>query len=215
MTSHASLAVGLFVGVISSAVGGHPVVEKDSKATATASDFPFVRGANESALEFGAFWSLGTKGDAERPDMGFAMGAVSYGWMLSDIRGDGICRGNWEFLLSAFGGGIFRGPGDKLAGGGFAFRYNFVRPQAAMVPFFQVGAGGVYSDAAEDDEMQHLLGSDWSFDLQGAAGLRFMTSERFSITLKVEYRHFSNANLAERNHGLNSLGGVLGMNFFY
>jgi opacity protein-like surface antigen len=215
MTRRALLAAACLVAATSSALAGHPTEGTSSKATVTESEFPFVRGANEAELNVGAFRALGTKGDASRPDLGFVIGTVSYGWMLSDIRGDGICRGNWEFLLNAFGGGIFEGPGDKLAGGGFAFRYNFVRPQAMIVPFIQLGAGGVYSDAANDDTAQHLLGSDWSFDLQAAAGLRFMTSDRFSITLKAEYRHFSNAGLADRNYGANNLGGVLGVSFFY
>ncbi|HET6408950.1 MAG TPA: acyloxyacyl hydrolase [Chthoniobacteraceae bacterium] len=197
------------------ALAGHPTGETISKSTTIESAFPFTRGTNEAEVGVGTYWSIGTKGDAERPNMAFGVGAVSYGWMISDIHGDGICRGNWEFLLSAFGGGIFDGPGDKLAGGGFAFRYNFVRPDAAIIPFIQLGAGGVYSDAANDDAEQRLLGSDWSFDLQGGLGLRFMTSERFAITLKADYRHFSNAGIADRNHGLNNLGGVLGMSFFY
>jgi lipid A 3-O-deacylase len=215
MTSPALLAAVCLVGATSLALAGHPEQGVESKKSVIEEGFPFVKGVNEAELNVGAYWSLGTKGDAERPDMGFAVGAISYGWMLSDVRGDGIFRGNWEFLLSAFGGGIFEGPGDALAGAGFAFRYNFARPQAVVVPFFQLGAGGVYSDAANDDGQQRLIGSDWSFDLQGALGLRFMMSERFSITLKAEYRHFSNAGIADRNNGLNSLGGVVGVSFFY
>jgi opacity protein-like surface antigen len=213
MTHSALLAVVSLVAAISPVLAGHPEDGKISKSVVT--EFPFVRGANEAELSVGGFRALGTKGDAARPDFGFAIGTVSYGWMLTDIQGDGLCRGNWEFLLSAFGGGIFEGPGDKVAGAGFAFRYNFVRPNAWIVPFIQLGAGGVYSDAANDDAVQHLLGSDWSFDLQGAAGLRFMVSEHFSITLKAEFRHFSNAGLADRNYGANNLGGVLGLSFFY
>lgn len=214
MTNQALFVVACLVTAISAAIAGHPEKE-GGKSTVPESEFPFVKGTNEAELNAGSYWSIGTKGTAVRPDMGFAVGAVSYGWMLSDIRGDGTFRGNWEFLLSAFGGGIFEGPGDLLTGGGFAFRYNFVRLQASVIPFIQLGGGGVYSDAANDDEVQRLLGSDWSFDLQGGAGLRFMTSDRFSITLKAEYRHFSNAGIVDRNNGLNSLGGVLGMSIFY
>jgi hypothetical protein len=73
----------------------------------------------------------------------------------------------------------------------------------------------LYSDAAEDDAVQRILGSEWSFDLQAALGLRFMISERSCVTLKAEYRHNSNAGLADRNLGVNSLGGVVGLTFFY
>ena len=215
MIRQAFFGAEFLLGTLSLAMGGHPEASGELKGAAPVSEFPFVRGANELEIDVGGYWSIGTKGDATRPDTGFALGTISYGWMLSDVQGDGCFRGNWEFLLSAFGGGIFDGPGDGLAGANFSFRYNFVQPQARIVPFIQLGAGGVYSDAANDDGVQRLIGSDWSFDLQGSVGLRFLPSDRFAITVKAEFRHFSNAGLADRNYGLNSLGGVLGMSFFY
>jgi hypothetical protein len=211
----ALLAAACLVASISSALAGHPTEGKNSKETVTESEFPFVRGANEAELNVGAYWTFDTNGNADLPDTALAIGTVSYGWMLTDVRGDGFCRGNWEFLLSAFGGGIFEGPGDVLVGAGIALRYNFVRPHPVVVPFVEIGGGGAYSDASNDDRIQRVFGSDFFFELHGALGLRFMVSDRFAITLKGEYLHFSNAGLAGSNHGMNGLGGALGVSFFY
>jgi hypothetical protein len=204
-----------FLAATLSAVAGHPSAEVVSKAGPVESEFPFVHGTHEAELNFGGYWGLDTKGTPKRPNMDFVTGGVSYGWMLSDVHGHGFFRGNWEFLVNAFGGAILDGPGDVLAGVSLGMRYNFVQPNAKVVPFFQLGGGGIYSDAAHDDSVQHLLGADCSFDLEAAAGVRLMASERFSITAKVDFRHFSNACLAHRNQGLNSLGGVLGVSWFY
>jgi Lipid A 3-O-deacylase (PagL) len=215
MTHRALLSAACLAATLSSAWAGHPTDGKSSKETVIESEFPFVRGANEAEVNVGAYWTLDTDGSAELPDTAFVLGTVSYGWMLTDVRGDGLCRGNWEFLVDAIGGGIFDGPGDVIFGIGIGLRYNFVRPHPVVVPFAEIGGGGVYSDAANDDGVQRVFGSDFLFQLHGALGLRFMVSDHFAVTLKAEYLHFSNAGLAGRNHGMNGLGGALGVSFFY
>ena len=134
--------------------------------------------------------------------------------MLTDPRGPGILRGNLELLVEGIGGGFFDGPGNGLGGAQLLFRYNFVRPHARFVPFLQVGGGGVYSDAAYEDRIQHNLGRNWSFDLSAEFGGRIMLSRNVGLPLGVEYRHFSNADTADRNRGLNALGGELGVAWF-
>jgi opacity protein-like surface antigen len=187
---------------------------KDSKKVVL-DDFPYKAGVTEIELNVGGFGSIGTKGTPVRPDVGYAIGELRYGIMLSDIHGDGILRGNFEFLGEVFGGGIFSGPGDALVGADIFLRYNFVQPQSKIVPFIQVGGGGVYSDAAGDDPIQRNIGSDWSFVLEAEIGVRYHLSPRLAITTGVEYRHISNADTADRNQGLNSLGGVIGVSWFY
>lgn len=192
-----------------------PSAQPYKETTEVESDFPFVKGARELELGLGAFWSVGTTGDAKRPDMSFGLAQVSHGWMLSDVRGSGALRGNFEFLLGVFGGSIWDGPGDGLIGSNLLLRYNFVQSGAVVVPFVQIGGGGVYSDAAKDDKVQQLIGSEMSFNLEGAIGVRWMLSNRCAVSLRAEYRHLSNANLADRNSGLNVIGGVLGVSWFF
>src|SRR5690606_4331378 len=95
------------------------------------------------------------------------------------------------------------------------FRYNFVQPNARFVPFIQIGAGGAYSDAASDDEVQKLIGADWSWELQAAVGFRHFLTERIALTMMIQYQHFSNADREPRNHGLDALGGLVGVSWFF
>jgi hypothetical protein len=169
----------------------------------------------EVEISGGAFGSIGTKGTPKRPDVGYAIGEIRAGWMVTTPSGDGFLRGNLEILAGVFGGGIFCGPGDGLVGADLYFRYNFVQPESKIVPFIQVGGGGVYSDAANDDPVQRNIGSDWSFVLEAEIGIRYHLKKNLAITTGVEYRHISNASTADRNQGLNSLGGLIGISLFY
>jgi len=189
---------------------GQPVVSGKEMAVEIS---PFHKGATELQIGATAFWSLDNRGDT-RPEMNDVGGAVRLGWMLADVSGDGFFRGNCEFLVEGSVSGIVDGPGDILANVVLLLRYNFVAPSAKVVPYIQIGAGGTYSDAA-DDPVQRRIGSDFSFNLQAGLGARFFLNERTAIFAEANFRHISNADSADRNTGLNSLGGGLGVSWFF
>jgi len=170
---------------------------------------PFDRGRHEFQAMAGTFFSVD-----HSPDLDYAVGTLRLGWMLSSPRGDGVFRGNCEFLLEVFGGGIFEGPGDGLAGATVLLRYNFVQPDARFVPYLQIGAGGLYSDA-DRDGAQRLIGEAFEFNLQASLGLRAFLSDKCAVSLEGGYRHISNANLADRNVGVDSVGGQVGLSWFW
>jgi hypothetical protein len=93
-------------------------------------------------------------------------------------------------------------------------RYNFIHPQAWVVPYFQVGVGGAYNDIVHDDS-QSLLGSEDEVLLQGGLGARFPLNKRLSLMLESDLMHLSNAGSTQRNHGLNCLGGQAGLAFSF
>jgi len=49
----------------------------------------------------------------------------------------------------------------------------------------------------------------------GGVGLRYHLNEKWAIAAEVTYRHISNARATERNRGLNSVGGQLGVSYFF
>jgi hypothetical protein len=211
----------LLVFLLSATAATHAGTEllgfvKDSKSTQEPVEWSaFDKGRLELEIGAGAFGSLNTTGTATKPDTGFVIGQIRFGMMLYSPTGPGILRGNFEGIIEAYGAGIYQGPGDQIYGAGIILRYNFVQPHARVVPFMQLGFGGAYSDAAHDDSVQRLIGSDWSFSFGGEIGLRCMLSPRTALTGGVEYRHFSNANTADRNVGLNVLGGTLEFSWFF
>ena len=211
------LAVACAAALLTSLQAGQPIamVDNSKDKIQAVDEFPYVAGAKELELSFAGFGSIGTRGNDTKPDVGNVNAEVRFGVMLTTPSGDSFLRGNLELLLNAFGGYIYEGPGDYLVGAELLLRYNFVQPDCKVVPFIQVGGGGAYSDAADDNQTQRLIGSDLSFSLQAEIGLRYHFSRNVALTTSVLYRHISNADTADRNVGLNSLGGRIGLSLFF
>jgi len=89
-------------------------------------------------------------------------------------------------------------------------RYNFVQPDSKWVPYVQIGGGAVYNDIYKD-RSQRLTGQAWEIQASAAIGVRYLLNDRWSVNLEGGYRHISNAGMDDRNVGLNSLGGGIGL----
>jgi hypothetical protein len=172
---------------------------------------PFRAGAKEIELRGGALFSI-SGNDRRRPVLNYASEAVRIGWMLDDVRGSGFFRGNTELLGEVFGGEVIKGPGNGLGGGQLILRYNFVQPGLRLVPYAQIGGGGLYNDIYHQP-VQHRIGEGFEFILHAAVGVRWYVNDRLAFSLEGDYRHISNAGLASRNSGLNSAGATLGVNY--
>ena len=109
--------------------------------------------------------------------------------------------------------GFFHGPGSVEAGGTLIFRYNFIQPNARVIPHMQIGAGGIYTDIGER-ESRGLVSLPVEFNLQGTGGLRFMLDNKWSLILEAGYRHISNGTIELPNRGVDSVGGDVGLGFF-
>ena len=170
---------------------------------------PFEKGRFELQSGLGAFWSFSPDG-SERDTINYMLSTYRLGVMLNDPSGDGWYRGNFEFMLEGFYGSVFQGPGDSLAGGSLILRYNFVQPESHWFPYFQIGAGGLWNDIYEDRN-QILIGKEWEFLLQASLGLRYQITPKWGIAIEGGWRHISNAETDDRNRGLDSLGGLVGL----
>ena len=169
----------------------------------------FARGSWSIEDVVGAFF-LFDRGGNERPVMDSAINSLRLGYMFNDPTFSGVLRGNVQVLVEAFGGPIFTGPGDVVAGVTLHLRYNFVQPNARVVPYLQGGAGFVYSDFAQGPEGGNALSLPVNFNLQAIGGLRFNINSRWSVLAEGGYRHISNASTSDPNYGIDQLGGNLG-----
>ena len=173
----------------------------------------FHRGALELQVAFGT--ELSSQETSElRPNIDYGLAVVRLGYMLDNVRGRGFLRGNDEVMIEAIGGPIYTGPGSALGGLCVMYRHNFVPGAGRFVPYLNVGAGGIYSDASHQ-RVQRALGSPFEFDLQAGAGLRYRLNPRWSLDGEISYRHLSNADIAPRNYGTNALGGLLGASYAF
>lgn len=174
----------------------------------------FAAGSWEMEDLVGAYF-LFDRGGNERVSIDYAVNSTRLGIMIYNPKGSGFLRGNLEFLGEVFGGPVFQGPGDVVAGLTFIFRYNFIQPNARIVPYFQAGGGGAYNDIEHGPASSDAIGSDLEFNLQAIVGFRFLLNSKWSINAEGSYRHLSNAGLAEPNYGVDSLGGALGVGFSF
>jgi Lipid A 3-O-deacylase (PagL) len=171
-----------------------------------------MKGTHEFEALVGFFTSVDTviPPPVGRPPLDTGLAAFRYGWMLNDQR-SGIFAGNEEFLLEVFGGPITTGPGTYFAGGTMLLRHNFVfGRQPVLVPYFQIGAGIVGSDASED-QTQFSIGTPVEFNLQASLGTRIRLNRTWSINTEFNFRHISNAGLSSRNGGYDLVGGFIGL----
>jgi opacity protein-like surface antigen len=198
----------LFLIIFGSLRAGEPAPSAPPPTTETAD---FAKGTHEFEALVGFFASADETipGPVGRPTLTTLLTTLRYGWMLNDQR-SGMFSGNEEFLLEVFGGPVQHGPGTYLAGGTMILRHNFVWGRRPMVvPYVQIGAGLVGSDASQD-RSQFSIGTPVSFNLQSSLGARWRLSQSWSINTEFNYRHISNAGLSDRNGGYDLLGGFVG-----
>ena len=174
---------------------------------------PFAFGAKEFQNVTGAFFFFDTTRN-QRPSIDYALDSIRLGIMLNDPWNLGPLTGNFELLGEIFAGPVVTGPGNALAGGSLVFRYNFVQPRALLLPYLQIGAGGVYTDIPEK-ESRGLITLPVEFNLQAGVGTRFMLNNRWSLVVEGVYRHISNAEIKKPNYGIDSVGGNLGFGFSF
>jgi opacity protein-like surface antigen len=174
----------------------------------------FEKGVSECELDAGAFFSFTARSSPNRPAINYELQTLRLGWMLDGVGRSGIWRGNNEFQLGVFGGPVTQGPGSGLVGGEFIWRYNFAGHGSRLVPFAQIGGGGLYNDIHKTPS-QIEIGMGFEFILHGGLGAHYMLNDKWAVNVEAEYRHISNAEMSSRNAGLNSLGGTLGLSYFF
>ena len=151
----------------------------------------------------------------QRQNIDYVQTNLRFGWMLNTPSKEvWILRGNFEALFEATYSKITEGFGNYLCGLTALIRYNFVRPDARLVPYFQMGTGIVYTDAYRD-MTQKLIGQSIEFTPQGSVGLRCLLAKNWSFDAEFMYHHISNAGLDERNIGVNALGGFVGFTYLF
>lgn len=191
----------------------------------------FRRNKVELAIETGALayntplildpifgWKF--KRDPSVPNYTLIPTSVLIRWQLYDPRGPWLLRGNTEFAFGAEYDAIPKGPESMYTGPLIGLRYNFIQPNARVVPYFDMRAGLGYTDAAGPWEAKHNLpdigqGSKFTFTFMLGSGIRYDFNERYSASMAVTFKHISNLYLSEPkyfNHAVNVVGGTVGLN---
>ncbi|MBW2029665.1 MAG: acyloxyacyl hydrolase [Deltaproteobacteria bacterium] len=151
----------------------------------------------------------------ERPTLDYWQNNLRLGYMGTDIlKENSFMRGNIQGLFEITYSAIVKGPGDYMAGITLLLRYNLLQPGWRLIPYVQLGAGVIYNDIHREDS-QGLVGQSLEFTPQASAGLRYLINKNWSVDLEAMFHHVSNAGLDDRNIGVNSGGGFLGLTYYF
>ncbi len=131
--------------------------------------------------------------------------AVRY--RLTNAQGPWFLRGSLQSSATLVGTAIISGPESYFAGLALGLRYDFAQAGARVVPFFEIRGGPGVTDSRG---YEHAQQQDLVFTYLLSAGLRYDLSRKWSVTLGAVDQHLSNAYLAPRNYGFDSLGITVG-----
>ena len=145
-----------------------------------------------------------------RPQLDYAVAVGQAGYMLTEVAGRGVWRGNWEVVGEVYGGGIYEGRGSYMSGMTVWGRYNFVPSGWRLTPFVGLGLG-----CSMGDKERNVFGGAFGFNLDAGAGLRCFVSPRMALVAEYRFQHISNANLSPHNLGINAHGPMVGLGWAF
>jgi hypothetical protein len=132
------------------------------------------------------------------------------GMVLTDPLGTGWWQGNVEVLVQPLFARIVKPFAAEAAGGTVVVKYNFLS-FGRWVPFWDASAGMVWTNLAPRIPEQS---TQFEFVLQTGPGVHYFVTDRFTWTIGVRLHHVSNANLGDRNTGINAVLPYVGLSFF-
>lgn len=149
------------------------------------------------------------------PDFTYAPLTVRYSWMLNAPQDTtAFYRGNLEYVFDLTIAPITSGIGKAIGGPTLLWRYNFVQPNAGVIPYIQAGGGFHLTDAYKQRD-QRAIGQGFNVVLRTEIGVRCFIAENWSLDIEGGYQYISNAQMATRNYGVNAIGAQIGFTYFF
>ena len=133
------------------------------------------------------------------------------GVVVTPEVGSGFYAGNLELLVEPLYAHYFKPFGATAAGGSVLFKYNFLG-FGRWMPFWDLGLGMLWTNLAPRIPEQS---TPFNFVMESGPGVQYFATERVALTFGVRFHHISNAGLGDRNKGLNSTLGYLGLSVFF
>ena len=178
-------------------------------------DFNARTRVTKGTLEFGAMVGYWKAFDAFHNPPSTNREAVYFLGQIGQVLTDEIGSGGWyggnvELLIEPMAAYYWE-PFDASAfGATLVLKYNFL-DFGRWMPFWEGGAGGLWTDLAPDIEEQS---TKWNFILQTGAGVSYFVNPNMALTTEARFHHISNANLGNRNTGINAWQINVGVSFF-
>ena len=139
---------------------------------------------------------------------------VRFNRVYNDWRPNKLLRGTFEWVFELDTLPVVNGPASIVIGGSALLRYNYYTPRIRQLVFYtQMGGGGMYTDAYLFRRM--VLTTGFEFIINFGAGANYFITDRLALTAEWSYVHFSNGGMALPNIGINQMGGLIGLTYYF
>ena len=168
----------------------------------------FRAGTQAIGFSAGAMYGIPMLGGHERHHL--ALSSLSYGRMIGKAQGaDRWYNGNWELRGEVFGGWQFDPASAWVVGLTPHLRYHFATG-GRWVPYIDAGAGVAWTDIGLPD-----LGNSFQFNTQVGVGVNWFVLDNLAVSIECHYLHISSAGTSMPNDGVNAVGGLVGLSWFF
>lgn len=134
-----------------------------------------------------------------------------FGMIVTDELRAGFLSGNLELAVEPLFARVTKPFPAEAAGGAWVIKYNLLS-FGRWVPFWDVGAGMLWTNLAPRIPEQS---TPFNFVLETGPGIHYFLTRSLTVTAGVRYHHISNANIGQRNTGLNAVLPYVGFSWFF
>lgn len=131
--------------------------------------------------------------------------------VVTDPIGAGFLTGNVELLVEPLFARFTQPFAAEAAGGSLVMKYNLLS-FGRWMPFWDFGAGMLWTNLAPRIQEQS---TPFNFVLESGPGVHYFMTDILTLTLGVRFHHISNADIGDRNGGLNAVLSHVGVSVFW
>lgn len=132
------------------------------------------------------------------------------GMVVTDEVQAGALTGNLEVLVEPFFARFTQPFSAEAEGGALVFKYNLLT-FGRWMPFWEAKAGMLWTNLAPRIPEQSI---PFNFIIETGPGIQYFMTARIALTVGVRYSHISNAEIGQRNIGLNAVLPYAGLSWF-
>ncbi|MEC9005830.1 MAG: acyloxyacyl hydrolase [Nitrospirota bacterium] len=167
-------------------------------------------GTGELGIQAGywqAFEGLGNSSNSNRSAV-FVVPQI--GIVVTDKIDLGLFSGAVEVLGEPVVASFHEPFSATLLGFSIVGRYNFLE-FGRWMPYWDFGMGASWTDLAPRISEQS---TPFEFLLETGPGLEYFVTQEFAVTGALKLHHISNANIGNRNTGINAALGLIGVTYY-
>ena len=160
----------------------------------------------------GGYWqAMGFVNHPPSTDRSAVFVLPKIGMIVTDeLRAD-LLSGNLELAVEPLFARFTKPFPAEAAGGSCVLTYNLLS-FGRWVPFWDAGVGMLWTNLAPRIPEQS---TQFNFVFESGPGVHYFLTESLTVTAGTRYHHFSNANMGQRNIGLNAVLPYFGLSWFF